>query len=84
MTHPIKTVLDRIIMLFYKGKLSYSEANERIAEMVDKETVKISKAPERSYKEIISLGSAKQNAINRLKRRQAKLKEMEGLKRIRT
>jgi len=77
MPHPIKTDLDRIIMLFYNGNLSYSEANQKIVEMVDKEADKISKAPKRSYSDIISLDQAKVNAINRLKRRQTKLKVFE-------
>lgn len=81
MTHYIKNNLDIIIILFYKSKLSYSEAKQRIVEMVDEEAVKISKAPERSYSDIVSLGNANVNAINRLKRRQAQLKKMEGLKR---
>lgn len=69
--HPIKTKLDLIIKRFFACESSYSEARSSISETVDEEVSRVPK----HYSEIVLLGEAKQNAFNRLKRKQNKLKK---------
>lgn len=71
--HPIKTKLDDIIYIFYKGGISSTEAEKLISDAVDDE---VSRNPKIMYQEIIILGQTKQNALNRLKRKQKLLENM--------
>lgn len=69
--HPIKTELDEIIEKYCAGELSYAEAKKSVSGAVDKE---ISRYPKIMYREIVILGAARQNAFNRLKRKQKQIK----------
>lgn len=69
--HPIKTELDEIIDKYCAGELSYAEAQKSVSGAVDKE---ISRYPKIMYREIVILGAARQNAFNRLKRKQKQIR----------
>jgi hypothetical protein len=84
MPHPIKDILDRIIIEFYTRKFTYSQAKHQIDRIVDEEVEKVERENEKvsrniTYKTIISIGEAKKNALIRLKRR-ARLKGRRGIK----
>ena len=67
----IKIDLDRIIMQFWTMNISYSEAMEKIDSIINERT-----SETKNYKELISIGEARINAVNRLKRRQEKLEKL--------